>query len=364
MTFEHNGQDVAPSSLNRAADFLLGLGDYHLSSSVLGSLRRSLATRWRAELRSPVDPEPIPELSLLEAHADLIRSVFFDFRRPVVLRGALSNSAAVDVWETEYLRSKCGSNEYEVTVCPEGRKRESNRDVKLERRTMASFCDALDQGTRHLELELCSQIFTDVPKLLQDLGAEELLRTTGLSERFEFAAFQLFMQPEGACTDLHAAFGGNLFLNVRGRKRWVFIDPRYTALLSARPKPVLDSPLKPFFHLDCELSFDHGDPELERIPRYEVVLHEGDALLNPPWWWHAVFSEADLNIAVASRMAVRWWDPRFYRDPNLRNQFAYSLASVYYPVRLLVGANKLGRIVSRRPPKPTHQIMAELFADP
>lgn len=39
------------------------------------------------------------------------------------------------------------------------------------------------------------------------------------------------------------------------------------------------------------------------IPRYEILLDEGDMLFNPPWWWHAITNKTKYTIACANRFS-------------------------------------------------------------
>jgi hypothetical protein len=270
----------------------------------------------------------------------------------------MASSPAVAKWGYAYLTEKCGDGVYDVVISPEQRK--DNRDVVEKPIRFGDFYDRIRAGEHNLALELCSNIFLDFPQLLDDLGVAELEARLGIARRYESTAFQLFLQPAGAYTDLHAAFGGNLFLNIRGRKKWIFIEPRYTHLLHARPNPAVDSFIKPFFHLDCIQSLARDDAFLKNVPRMSVTLEAGDVLLNPPWWWHGVFSEADENIAVATRISPKWWDFRLHRDPNLTNNLGYALLSVYLPLRAFLAVSQVKSRLSGEQ-LPTHAVLSELF---
>ncbi len=88
-------------------------------------------------------------------------------------------------------------------------------------------------------------------------------------------------------TMFHCAASANLFVQVRGAKNWLFVNPRYTIFL--RPSlgkitPAAKAGVRPL-----------------NVPYMSVTLRQGDVLLNPPWAWHEIRNQEGLNIGVATR---------------------------------------------------------------
>lgn len=52
---------------------------------------------------------------------------------------------------------------------------------------------------------------------------------------------------------------------------------------------------------------------VSRLPMYEAIIEEGDAMYNPPYWLHAVGTPPGLSISIANRI---WQDFLVQRDPS------------------------------------------------
>lgn len=103
-------------------------------------------------------------------------------------------------------------------------------------------------------------------------------------------------------SDIHCAIGVNIFRQMAGVKKWWFIPPSQTPYL----KPSIN--VNGFSaHTNTMVGKD-GEPEspwLSKVVRYTAVLHPGDVLINPPWFWHGILnlgdSYKDLVIGVPTR---------------------------------------------------------------
>lgn len=105
-------------------------------------------------------------------------------------------------------------------------------------------------------------------------------------------------------TFYHTEFGGNLFRQISGRKKWSVIAPEYSKYLcpyfirgSATVKP-------------CVQDFDADLREqwFKRIPRMETILEPGDIIYNAPWFWHDVQAVGTdkQQASVAGRIANKF----------------------------------------------------------
>lgn len=103
---------------------------------------------------------------------------------------------------------------------------------------------------------------------------------------------------------LHCASGDNMFLNVKGRKEWIFIHPSYSPILQtsmSKHGTFCVSETDETFESDYYEFLLEKYPHFKHIPVYKVVLEEGDLLFNPPWWWHRVQNLAPLTVGCATR---------------------------------------------------------------
>eukprot|EP01035_Chromulina_nebulosa_P024835 gene24835-32347_t len=103
-------------------------------------------------------------------------------------------------------------------------------------------------------------------------------------------ATQVFMGVPTMGSDIHAAMGINIFRQIIGEKKWWFIPPSQTAYL----KPSIN--VNGFSaHTHTLVGKEGGTPSpwMTKLERYTSVLHPGDVLINPPWFWHGIVNLGD-----------------------------------------------------------------------
>lgn len=106
-----------------------------------------------------------------------------------------------------------------------------------------------------------------------------------------FAVDVVWIGPAGTVTPTHYDLAPNIYVQLKGRKRWQFWHPTRE--------------LKPRFSgigafAMSKLDVGHGIDSLGK-PDLDWLLEPGDILLFPSHWWHRVDSLTD-SIAVN-----RWW---------------------------------------------------------
>jgi hypothetical protein len=117
----------------------------------------------------------------------------------------------------------------------------------------------------------------------------------------EVLSTQIFISNANGRTGYHCAAGGNFFLQVYGRKRWVFVNPRHTPFMyPVIRKDFIYSGSPVDVRMDSEEQTRAGYGLYNLIPKYEAVLEPGDVLYSPQWWWHTV-DNLSLSIGVAMR---------------------------------------------------------------
>jgi len=95
---------------------------------------------------------------------------------------------------------------------------------------------------------------------------------------------------------LHAATAPNLNVQYSGSKRWLMIDPKYARYV----KPNLFSTQLAVL---AGATADYpAEARWTNFPRYELILHPGDALWIPSWWFHEVHNlpgeEWQISVAI------------------------------------------------------------------
>jgi Cupin-like domain len=247
-----------------------------------------------------VAPEDPPTLSPEEASEKKFLEASLDFTRPVVIKGLLKDSNASQKWSLDYFAENYGDLELPVVIDAsiEMHKKYIKRTDQSDNATYMTIKDIMARIGRGEKTYInnVSRIFGLHPELVDDLELEHIEPATGVDMKNATNVNQLFFGGKGTGTSLHSAITGNFFVNIKGRKHWYLIDPIHTNyMLPSMSRTGLFA----VSHLDI-CGAKKGDYALN-IPRYEVVLEEGDVLYNPPWWWHAIANESDYTIACANR---------------------------------------------------------------
>lgn len=236
--------------------------------------------------------------------------------KPVVIRGLMKDSYAVKNWTREYLSEKYGDSK--VIVSKLGKSSGDGywkpNDSKVTPIWETTFRDALDPSCDGY-LYGYGKIFEDNPKLTENLNdfKEKFKKYLPFTSSYDYK--DIFMgnkkhkKDEGVV--FHCANEFNLFIMTKGRKKWQFINPEYSYLCGFMIHP---SKLHCCANITGHNNTWRDKDELYKyIPIYETILEEGDVLLNPPWWWHAITNLSDFTIGIPTR----WNLSRLqYKNPN------------------------------------------------
>jgi len=113
----------------------------------------------------------------------------------------------------------------------------------------------------------------------------------------------LFCSGSGAYSRMHYDQNANLYLQIRGAKRWLLFSPEYSAWLYPYPK---GHPLDRKARLNLEAPQVDEYPWAAELSGKGVVAEilPGDALWLPSHWWHAVQALEHETLALNF-----WWNP-------------------------------------------------------
>jgi hypothetical protein len=234
---------------------------------------------------------PLPELDAETLTREQLLQATNGYTRPVVIRGALKGSAAVEHW---------GSKAWWLEHYPDERVLCGyvDRTEKNPFCTVRDFFEAIERG-EPFYISGGSSIFDRNP----DLRA--MVDTPVLTEKVEMdderVSTQIFMGLPDMGSDLHSAIGCNVFRQMAGRKKWWFVNPSWTAYLypsiningfSCHTKTLIGK------------GGDEPSPWLSKLERYTAILNPGDALINPPWYWHAIHNLPDENESESDNLVI------------------------------------------------------------
>lgn len=273
-------------------------------------------------LTKNVLPTQIPTIAMKALTKEKFIALSENFTRPIVVKGFLKECPAVQKWNLDFFAKKYGDVDLPVIQdgSIEGHKKYigsygayGHQYIK-----MKDFIESVKKGKKQY-INNVSRIFGLHPELLDDMELEKIQKYTGEDIKNEIHITNIFIGGKGTGTSLHCAFTGNFFYNIKGNKKWYLIDPKYTKYMLPQ---LSRTGLFAVSRLDI-CGAKKGDYVLN-IPRYEVVLDEGDLLFNPPWWWHAVSNNSEYTIACANRFKKT--------TSALKNNFLFTLIFASHPI--------------------------------
>ena len=311
------------------------------------SRRQAIARELQADGRFPTprDPEPVPEVTVHDR--EHFQAASAGASQPVVLRGLLRDRSPY--WEPRRLVQAVG--DLPVTVMRTTKQDDARAwDVGIEHIQLPfdRFIERLPN--ERLYLNNSTELFVQHPELEAQLGLDRLQEFTDHGTDWdELLATNLFIGTDKVRSAIHAAWGGNFFVNLVGRKRWRFIAPEYSPYLNPVPARPFDYALSSFGGFAHCHENGEDDAIYFRLPWKEVVLEPGDVLYSAPWWWHEVENLTPITVATA----VRHIQPPFQLTPSWRNNPAMAMGSRFpYSRAFLHGhylAHRMGKRIDLRP---------------
>lgn len=293
--------------------------------------------------QTPRDPEPLPAYEAEGMDRARFMEVTRGLTRPVIIRGFFRDTNAVKRWTPDYLRERLGGTTCAVVVYDEEtRLRSWDKNLELAQMDFGEYLTRMVHEDIYINNR--TEMVESCPQLLEDLELHRIHDTfTDPSSRWdELVTTNFFIGAKHVHSSVHAAFGGNFFFNIAGRKRWLMIDPIYTAYIH----PI---PAQPFQYVRsacggyrrCAEQGQH-DNIFVRLPHFEAVLEPGDLLYNTPWFWHEVENLEDFTVGCA----IRHFPPPFSASPSWSNHPLFTLTSLYPQTRALMFGHYLRQRVT------------------
>jgi hypothetical protein len=212
---------------------------------------------------------------------------------PVVIKN-FQNKASRE-WTPKYFATKYPNHVCDVI---------NTSSVTTQTTTLAEFYSKSVNG-EPLYLRSLSNIFDVDPSLLDEVGLHEF----DAHMQGQYLTSQIFMNTgrAGTGTSYHCANFNNIFFQIRGRKRWTFVDPNYTPLMYPmyNAKSMDMASFLTTVALANQTMMDKYFPLYKLVPKATAVLEPGDVLLNPQFNWHMIDNLESESIGVATR----WFFP-------------------------------------------------------
>lgn len=246
-------------------------------------------------------PQSLPVYDAENFNIDEAVKTSNQFRKPFIVRGLIKNHKCYKEWNLDYFENNYG--DMEVPALKNGADILDSKNTfhTIKEIEMIKFKDHINKIKKGEKsyINNSSSIFYKRPEVLNDLEYEKIEKLFSHQQKLKSRIKHLFFGPKNTGSALHCAFVCNIFFNVYGRKKWVFIDPKYSRKLKSVPS------VDGVFSISPLDAFDENpDNQYLKIPRYENTLEPGDVLFVAGWWWHAVKNISDYTIAVANRTSM------------------------------------------------------------
>ena len=213
--------------------------------------------------------------------------------RPAIFSGVMHDQVATKSWDLPYLRDKLGART--VLVVKHDKPRiywDPKGGLPLQPSTFNEFADSAfvrkDPGYSYMQDDVNS-----FPFIRDDY------RLPAMMEEKRIVRGKFWMSGRGLVTPLHYDAVETFHWVVRGAKRFLCYRP---GVRNYYPFPWTTT--APFI---SQLDPDQHDPA--RYPRFkdatpvDFELKAGEILYLPAFWWHQVYSLAEINVSVN----FVWW---------------------------------------------------------
>ena len=226
---------------------------------------------------------------------------------PVVIRNGASNWKAFQEWDFSFFKNQYGDHPVILS---------NHKDIgdETEESTVSNLKEIID-GIDHNSMKYArfNPLLDTYPHLQNDLNQTWLnaARDTKIKKHHV-----LFIGNKGTKTNIHNAGNENIFIQIRGRKRWLLWDQKAHYIFNPEVNrgPAKASPINPNQdYVDENLAYNH-------LPYYEVFLEPGDIILIPAYLWHYVE-----NLTPTIGIGNRWLSPR----NTIRNNPLFAFLEIF-----------------------------------
>mmetsp|Transcript_2379 Transcript_2379/g.2346 ORF Transcript_2379/g.2346 Transcript_2379/m.2346 type:complete len:383 (-) Transcript_2379:44-1192(-) len=294
--------------------------------------------------RSPLQ---IPIIQAKDYSFESLRLATEGFRYPAIVRGLFTGTPAAEKWiDPEYLSSRIG--EFIIPVVSE-----ATYNTLQNKRELLTFREAYTEvvtnkdskkylffpvesraNFNHSDVGSAQELRRRVTQVVrEDLQLDRIWKGFGGPDHKSFFGAQLVIGRGSNDTDAttgtgwHCAPGNNWFAQVTGKKRWYFMDPKYSSLMH---------PLR-----GGKANMMTGTREMakyhDNIPLRFADVEAGDLLYNPDWEWHTIKNYDGLAIGVPIR--------EINITLSLQNNFQYTFIILFNKL-----AEKFGIDIGGYPP--------------
>ena len=291
--------------------------DWNITDYFLNKYENKMIQKYVS--KKEIESIHIPTIDAEELTDLKFKKISNNYRNPVLIKGYLKNSYAIQKWTPEYLREIIG--DFNINVLDKDKK------VMVQRCAFHDFIETMK--SKNIYINNNHTILTNFPQLFNDIKIQfnNFLNTLTSTNLRNIHIANLFIGYNKKNTvsgsNMHCGGSGNFFCMIKGKKHWTLMDPKYSCFLKGR---VAES------GIHAQTLFDMPDTDLssypkmfKHLPRYDVTLEPGDILWNAPWWWHRIenTNQEGINIGMAIRNNK-------VTKLNFQNNFTYTMSGYTY----------------------------------
>lgn len=147
-------------------------------------------------------------------------------------------------------------------------------------------------------------LFKAFPKLLKHINYENIKKNS------IYCNILGWIGPKGSTTDFHVDWAENLNVQIKGKKVFYLISPKYNKFMYPNKKFERATLLS---NINLKNIDENRFPLFKKAKIIKVILEEGDALYIPRGWWHYVES-----LTTTINVSFHYWNLiNFFRDLNI-----------------------------------------------
>lgn len=281
------------NKLNYAIGFILEhlFGNTFLNS-IISSKRNSIQQKILKDIPQ-AESKPFMQIDEFnELDEATFRNEYVNKGKPVLIRGGAKHWEAYRVWGFDFFKDNYGSHPVYLTNHQD---LGDGNDQEPETSSLREIIEGLKQESK--KYARFNPLLDVYPKLLESLDRAWLNKIMGKGFKNHHV---LFVGNKGTKTNIHNAGNENIFVQLRGEKRWLLWDQRATFIFNPE---VNRAPAKA-----CALNPNSPDldeyPAYMSMPEYDLILREGDILYIPSYLWHYVE-----NNTPTIGIGIRWISP-------------------------------------------------------
>jgi hypothetical protein len=250
----------------------------------------------------------------------------YDPYKVKVFRGAAKEWESVKKWNLDYFAEKHGDQE--VTLFANKGLMGKNTVQDFDTIQLRDYITMLRGGSKkYLKF---SRLLDETSSLMSDFDHDFLNRfhqPSSFSKLFFF-----FMGGVNTVTPIHNGFQPTVFVQIEGRKKWIFYPTGDRLFLNVRAER------RNYFFSDADIQQkdDPRFPLLEFASPYEIILEPGDVMYFPSLVWHQVENLTD-SIGVAYKFVHV---PSGWRSSKMMTLLFFLATKPFLPYSIIVSRLK------------------------